>query len=125
MLYAQRQSDLLLPWVSRNAPFESLIFVNHPTDIPAELTLTALRASGPSARATITINPCGSLKGLVGDLLPAMGEGSGLAIRVTSSTRDLTAGRVTGNLDAPLGRSPSQGLAARYLVRAGDGRSLV
>ncbi len=120
VLWAQQQSDLLLPWVSRNAQFESLVFVNNPTDIPAELTLTGLRATGDGASTTVTINPRGSLKGFVRDLLPSMGEGSGMTIRVTSSTRDLTAGWVTNNLDAPSGRSPSQGLAVPVNLSPSD-----
>ncbi|CAM2005372.1 hypothetical protein [Acanthopleuribacter pedis] len=117
---AQEQSDLLLPWVSRNSQFESLVFVNNPTDIPAEMTLRAVRANGEAGTFSTTINPRGSLKAFVRDLFPDMGEGSGMAIRVTSSTRDLIAGWVTNNLDAPSGRSPSQGLAVPVNLSPSD-----
>ncbi len=103
-------SRLLLPWVSNNDLFESIIVVNNFGDTAASVQLLARRQDGNSEMVTRNIPPGGFLNEFASTLFPGLGDGSGYAVLATSNNNQLAARWVTNNLVTASGRSPSQGV---------------
>ncbi len=102
---------LIYPWLSSNNQFESILIANNLGTDPVEVTLTARRAEGDAVVATRTIAGRGFLKELASDLFPELGSGSGFSVVLESQSNQVRGRWVTNNLQAPSGRSPSQGVA--------------
>ncbi|MCB1041739.1 MAG: hypothetical protein KDC35_02305 [Acidobacteria bacterium] len=108
------QSDrLLMPWVSSNAQYESIVVVNNLRDEESTVRLTARRADGSEASAERAIPPFGFLEAFASDLFSPLGQGSGFSVTVTMPHSDMYGAWVTNNLETVSGRSPSQGNAIR------------
>ena len=105
-----QNAHLLLPWVSNNDGFESLVLINNLGDEPAQINLTARRQTGPEATVAHTIPAQGFLRAYANDLFPQLGDGSGYTVEIMGDTPALTANWVTNNLVTPSGSSPSQGV---------------
>ena len=111
---------LVYPWISHNDQFESIIIVNNPDPLPAEVQMEAIRADGGNELTeTFTVPAYGFLKRSAGELFPLMGKGSGYTVRLSSAAEKLNGRWVTYNLFTTTGKSPSQGVAVR--VGAEDG----
>lgn len=104
-------TQLVYPWLSRNAQFNSILIVNNPNPSTAELVLTARRSNGDTETTQRQITAQGFLRESVASLFPMLGEGSGLCVVLESESADLRGSWVTNNLAAGSGLSPSQGVA--------------
>ena len=106
-------TSLVLPWVSNNALFESIVVVNNFSDVQASLALTARRQSGEPETAIRNIPAHGFLNEAAGSLFPNLGQGSGYAVVVQSPVNELTGRWVTNTLTTASQASPSQGVGIR------------
>lgn len=103
-------SDLVLPWVSSNQQFESIVIVNNVGDTSINVDLTARRTSGEPVEATRTIPANGFLKEFASELFPALGDGPGFSVVVQADQPQILGRWVTNNLTTASGRSPAQGV---------------
>ncbi len=107
--------DLVYPWVSNSADFESAIIVNNPGNREVLLSFTARRADGSSAsNSSFTVAPHGFFQKKAAELFPSLGQGPGYTVTLTSSEPDLIGTWVTFDRAA---QTPSQGIAVARSLR--------
>ena len=116
--FQEDSTRLVLPWVSNNNVFASVVYINNPGPRQAAVTLTAFRAEDApdnviAEETRQTIPARGFLEMEAGALFPNLGSGSGYCVLVESTVEDLAGGWVTYNLTTATGKSPSQGDAVR------------
>ncbi len=102
------QTDLVYPWVTNNSQYRGTIVVVNPNPTSASVTLVARRNNGNVATANRTISAFEQLVEDAGILFPSLGEGPGFAVRLTSSSSDLTGAFVVNGTASPSGNSPAQ-----------------
>jgi len=102
--------ELVLPWVSSNQQFESILIVNNIGDESVNVDLTARRALGDAVRVSRTIPGHGYLKAFAGDIFSALGDGPGFSVVVEANRPQILGRWVTNNLTTVSGRSPAQGV---------------
>lgn len=103
-------SRLLLPWVSNNDLFESIVLVNNYGDTPASVQLMGRRKDGNPETVMRNIPANGFLNEFASTLFANLGDGAGYSVLITSNSNTLTGRWVTNNLVTASGRSPSQGV---------------
>jgi len=105
--------QVLLPWVSDNTQFESILFAINLTDDELNLTLDAKRGDGASATKSISLSSGAMLHQTATQLFPTLEGGSGYSVTITGDREAFHAGWVTNNLETSTGKSPSQGSGIR------------
>ncbi len=103
--------DLLMPWISNNAQFESILVVNNVSDSLLLVRMTAFRANGERAIVERSIPPFGFMEEFASTLFRTLGDGPGFSVLVEGNHRAMRGAWVTNNLDTESGRSPAQGSA--------------
>lgn len=107
--------DLVYPWVSNSADFESTLVVNNPGPREVRLNFTARRADGTSATdSSHTVAPFGFFQIKAAELFPALGQGAGFTVTLSSQEPDLIGTWVTFDRVA---QTPSQGIAVARALR--------
>ncbi len=114
--YSTGQSyDVVYPWVSNSADFESTLVVNNPGPREVRLNFTARRADGTSAtNSSHTVAPYGFFQLKAAELFAGLGQGAGYAVTLSSQVPDLIGTWVTFNRVA---QTPSQGIAVARALR--------
>ncbi len=104
---------LVLPWISNNAQFESIIVVNNLGNSEANVQLTAQRRTGDGESINRQIPANGFLAEFASNLFASLGDGSGYSVQVNANSPNIAGGWVTNNLTTASGSSPSQGVGIR------------
>lgn len=103
--------DLLFPWVSNSADFESTIVINNRDSQEVTFTLTARRGDGASETSDPISLPAGGFyRATASSVFTGLGQGAGFTMVCSSSSPKLAGRWVT--FDRPA-NSPSQGVAIR------------
>lgn len=102
------QTDVVMPWVTNNDTFGSLVVVNNLNDAPANVTLKATRINGSTDTFNQTIPALGQLVMTSAELFTAIGKGAGYAVRLTSDSDNIHAGWVVIGTESASGSSPAQ-----------------
>lgn len=113
----------ILPWISQNENFQSVLVLNNTGTQKARYILTARRDSGSGERLAIKTLEAGEFAAMdAGALFKGMEAGRGAVVEVVADQAALKARWVTNNLTAATGRSPSQGVGIE-MDRVRSGRS--
>lgn len=112
-LFAQDEPpvQLVYPWISSNAQFESRIVVNNRANEPAPIFLTARRANGEVFFAERILSAKGFLNELPSELFPSLDAGAGFSLTVASQTSALGGRWLTFQRVGASQNSPSMGVA--------------
>lgn len=108
---------LLLPWVSKNAQFESIVNINNLGTTPLSVNLTATRGNGETMTVTELITSQGFMNRTAGSLFAGLGDGSGFSVMIQAENGgklNAQANVVTYNLTTASKTSPSFGNAVAY-----------
>ena len=103
-------SEMVLPWISNNDQFESIVVVNNYGASEAAVSLTARRREGDPETVMRQIPAGGFLRELASSLFPLHGEGAGYTVEIVSQSSRLASAWVSNNLTTASGSSPSQGI---------------
>jgi len=109
----QDGSEMVLPWISNNDQFESIVVVNNLGTTEATVQLTARRREGEPETVMRQVPPGGYLRELASSLFPGHGAGSGYTVHVASESGNLASSWVSNNLSTASMNSPSQGVGIR------------
>lgn len=102
------QDASLIPWVTKNDLFRSRIIVNNFHDQEAEVLLVATRNDGTEDGAIRRIPPLGQLVEGPETLFPALPDGPGFAVLVTSDMAQIGVAFVINSQTGASGSSPAQ-----------------
>jgi predicted amidohydrolase YtcJ len=102
------QTELMFPWVTQNAGFQSKLIVNNLGSQAASGQLTAKRNNGDQESLPFEIDALQQRVFQVGEAFAALGEGAGFTVRLSSESDQLQAGFVVSGTQSPSGDSPAQ-----------------
>ena len=105
-------TDYVMPWVTNQPQFRSLIVLTNLEDSPAEVMLKAVRPLGEvpgEATVFLELEPFAQETIDAGQLFPELGDGKGFAIHISAPASALSGAFVVRGTGSSSGDSPAQG----------------